>query len=304
MKRKFEIIIIALVLLNIYTLFKLNIIQNSIDNKYNHLRNAVESTNGKISGITSNINSILEKQGSILDSYEITFGDKLNSDLTVPVKISVTPKEYTEGSKASLIINEESVSMQKNAASFITTVNFNIFETFQPKIVLEQNGVQKIESIDEYYGEMYQKYLLQVNGGYSGNVSYSNGKYSLNGQIELGIYSGQDNVPEKISVIYDVNGKTVKEQQIEVPEFNIMKDATNFINIKLNESIDLGANEKLSIYVIINDNYGIVYKYLSKVIEIDDEGNQVYNMPEYTAGTVVEISDKNGNILYVPEYLH
>ncbi|GEM_PF-661472 len=304
MKRKFEVIIIALVLLNIYTLFKLNSIQNSIDNKYAHLRNAVESTNGEISGITSNINSILEKQGSILDSYEITFGDKLNSDLTVPVKISVTPKEYTEGLNASLIINEESVSMQKNVASFIATVNLNIFEAFQPKIILEQNGVQKIESIDEYYGEMYRRYLLQIRGDYSGTESYRNGKYSLNGQIELGISSGQDNVPEKISVIYDVNGKTVKEQQVEVPEMNKTENATNFINVKFNELIDLGVNEKLSLYAVISDNYGITYNYLSKVIEIDDEGNTVYNMPEYTAGTVVEISDKNGNTLYIPEYLH
>lgn len=302
MKRKLEIAVTALVLLNIFTLFKLNSIQSSIDNNYVHLRSAVESTNSIINDMTSNINSILDKQDSILASYEITFGDKLNSDLTIPIKISITPKEYTEGLNASLIINEESVSMQKNASSFITTVNFNIFEAFQPKIVLEQNGVQKIESFDEHYDEMYQKYILQIHGGYSGSESYRNGKYSLDGQMDLGVFSGQTNEPEKISVIYDVNGKTVKEQQVEVPEMNNLEYVTN-INVELKELIDLAANDKLSVYAIINDDFGITYKYLFKFIELDGEGNKVNRVPEYTTGTVVEISDKNGNTLYIPEYL-
>lgn len=303
MKRNFEIIIVALVLLNIFTILKLNSMQNSFDNKYNHLINAVEGTNSIVSGITSNVNAILEKQGSILDSYEITFGDKLNEDLTVPVKISVTPKEYSEGLNASLVINEESILMQKSGASFISTVNLNIFEIFQPKVILEQNGVQKIESIDEYYGDIQQKYLLQINGEYSGSESYSNGKYSLDGNIDLHIYSQQNSIPEKISIIYDVNGKIVKEQQVEVSEMNNVDFVTNFINIDLNEIIDLKVNESLTVYAIIKDNYKLTYKYISKVIEIDSNGNTVHKVPEYTTGSVIEITDKDGNVLYVPKYL-
>lgn len=303
MKRNFEIIIVALVLLNIFTILKLNRMQNSFDNKYNHLINAVEGTNSIVSGITSNVNAILEKQGSILDSYEITFGDKLNSDLTVPVKVSITPKEYSEGLNASLVINEEGILMQKSGASFIATVNLNIFKSLQPKVILEQNGVQKIESIDEYYGDIQQKYLLQINGGYSGTESYSNGKYSLDGNIELDIYSQQNNVPEKISIIYDVNGKIVKEQQVEVSEMNNVDFVTNFINIDLNEIIDLKVNESLTVYAIIKDNYKLTYKYISKVIEIDSNGNTVHKVPEYTTGSVIEITDKDGNVLYVPKYL-
>ena len=303
MKRNVEIIIVALVLLNIFTILKLNSMQNSFDYKYNHLINAVEGTNSRVSGITSNVSAILEKQGSILDSYEITFGDKLNADLTVPVKVSITPKEYLEGLNASFVINEESILMQKSGASFIATVNLNIFESLQPKVVLEQNGVQKIESIDEYYGDIQQKYLMQINGGYSGTESYRNGKYSLDGNIDLHIYSQQNSIPEKISIVYDVNGKIVKEQQVDVSEINNIDVVTNFIDIDINEMIDLKANESLSVYAIIKDNYKLTYKYISKFIEIDSKGNTVNMVPEYTTGTVVEITDKDGNVLYVPEYL-
>lgn len=153
------------------------------------------------------------------------------------------------------------------------------------------------------YGDVQQKYLLQIHGGYSGTESYHNGKYSLDGNIELEVYSQQNNVPEKISIIYDVNGKTVKEQQVEVTEMNNLDVVTNFINIALNEIIDLGANQNLTVYAIIKDNYGLTYKYISKFIEIDSDGNTVHNVPEYTTGTVIEITDKDGKIFYVPKYL-
>lgn len=302
MKKNLEILVAALILLNVFTLFKLNSIQNSMNNNYNEIRHAVENTNNMVSNFTSNVNSLIEKQSSIIDSYEITFGEKLNENLTVPVKILVIPKEYTEGTEVSLVINDKKLPLEKDGTSFAGTVDINIFEEFKPLIVIEQDEVQKTESIEEYY-DIQQKYLMQINGGYNGSESYRSGKYILSGRIDLHVFSQRDNFPEGIDIVYDVNEETVKVQNVKAIEVEKPDDSTYLAYIDLNEQIDLVANDKLTIYAVIKDKIGLNYKYVFKLAEIDSNGNPVHNTPEWTIGTTVEISDKDGNVLYTPDYL-
>lgn len=300
MKKNLEILIAALILLNVFTLFKLNSIQNLLDNE---IRYAIEDTEREVSNFTSNINSLIEKQTSIIDSYEVTFGDKLNPDLTAPVKLSVVPKEYTDGTNVSLLFNDKNIAMEKDGAAFSGTVDINIFEAFKPIVVIEQNGVQRTESIDEYY-DLQHKYILNINGGYNGKESYRSDKYIFNGNIDLQIVSQQGRLTEDVKIIYDVNGKTVKEQNAELSSENDKPDIfSNFVNIDINEQIDLKSNDKLTIYAVVKDNLGLNYKYVFKYIEIDSDGNPLRRIAEWTIGTIVEISDKNGNVLYTPDYL-
>ncbi len=302
MKKNSEVLIAALILLNIFTLFKLNSIQNSLDNNYREIRYTVEDTRNKVSSFTSDINSLIEKQASIIDSYEVTFGDKLNSDLTVTVKLSVVPKEYTDETNLSLLFNDKNITMEKNGAAFSGAVDVNIFEEFKPMIVIEQDGVKKTESIDEYYDQ--HKYILDIDGRYNGKESYRSGKYIFfDGNIDIQVVSPQGNLPEDVKIIYDVNGKTVKEQDAEAFENNY-DNISNIFNIDIkNEQFDLNANDKLTMYAVVKDNFGLNYKYVFKYIEIDSEGNPLRLIAEWTTGTIVEISDNEGNILYIPDYL-
>jgi hypothetical protein len=302
MKKNLEILIAALILLNVFTLFKLNIIQNSLDNNYDDLRYTIENTRNQVSNFTSNINSLIEKQASIIDSYLVTFGEKLNADLTVPVKLSVIPKEYTEGTNVSLLVNDKKIVMERDGTTFSGSVDINIFEAFKPIILIEQDGVQKTESIDEYY-DLQQKYILNINGGYNGPESYRSGKYIFNGNIDLQVVSQQENFIEDVKIIYDVNGITVKEQNAEVSKNDYPDGFSNFVNIDINELIDLKSNDKLTIYAVIKDNFGLNYKYVFKYIELDSNGDPQRRTAEWTFGTIVEISDKDNNVLYIPDYL-
>ena len=62
MKKNLEIAVVALAMLNIFTLFKLYGIENSIDINFNNLRSSMYGVESRISGITSDIYSALEKQ--------------------------------------------------------------------------------------------------------------------------------------------------------------------------------------------------------------------------------------------------
>lgn len=302
MKKNFEVAVVALAVLNIFTLFKLYGIENSIDMNFNNLRSSIYGVESRISGITSDIYSALEKQGSILDNYEVVLGDKLNEDLTIPVKVTVTPKEYSEELTVSIFADDREISMLRKGTSFAAEFNTNIFGDFLLKAVLDQGGVKQTESLEKYY-DMRDKFILQIDGSYLGHESYNLGKYKMNGEVELRISSNENNAPEKAYIVYELNGEKIKEQQADIPVIENQDYITRFISTGVSEEFEMKPNDKLIIYAHIEDSYGINYKYIVRLNEINSSNEQVNSMPEWTNGTVIEIKDKKGNVLYVPEYI-
>ncbi len=304
MKKYSNFIIIALLIINMFCLLQINNLKSSMDNYYQQIVSGINRNNNEISNIYSNINSILEKQGSLLDSYEIEFGDSLDKDsLKVSVKFTVVPKEYSEGLTVNIQLNDESFILNKKGTSFEATVDIDIFKTFQPKVVISQNGIQRTESIDEYY-DLYNKFLLQLEGHYNGSIQYSNGKHIYKGgNIELRITNTNDTMPEKVSIVYDINGSTLREDEVDISEFSNESHATNFITTDIIDEVELSANEVLTVYANIQDKYGINYKYVVLRNEVDKNGEPVFNSPEWSNGSIVEIT-RNGKVLNVPNYMY
>ncbi|WP_313342467.1 hypothetical protein [Sedimentibacter sp.] len=302
MKKYSNYIIIALIIINIFNIFKINNLERSMDNYYLQIVSGINRNNSEISNIYSNIDSILEKQSSLLDSYKIEFGESLNKDnLTVPVKFTIVPKEYSEGITVNIQLNDESFILNKKVTSFETTIDVDIFEAFQPKVVISQNEIQKTESLDEYY-DLYNKFLLQLEGSYNGSTRYSNGKHIYKGgKIELRITNTNDTMPEKVSIVYDINGSTLREDEIDISEFSNERNVTNFINADIIDEVELSTNEVLTVYANIQDKYSINYKYVVLRNEVDNNGEPVFRRPEWSNGSITEIT-KNGKVLNVPNY--
>lgn len=302
-KNNLHFIVASLVFLNLFTLFKLNNLENSINRQIEQNENSIRNLENEINNIYTNVETTLKKEASIIDNYNITFGEKLNSnDLTVSVKLSITPKEFSEGLTATLQLNNKNVPMQKNGTSFVADAEIFIFDDIALKIILEQNGVQKIETIEEY-GSLQDKYLLNINGGFGGNGKYGSGKYKYDGSISLFIVGSQDNNAKKLSIVSSINGDVTSERQVDTSEYVLIDGNDKHVSIDVDEKIDLAAGDKFILYAIIQDVYGINYKYVLRTCEIDSKGEAVKRYPEWTSGSIIEISDKNGNVLYTPEYL-
>jgi len=113
-KNYLYIIIAALVLFNAYTINKVSNIESSMNSNIQQIYSEQNNLRNEINNIYTNVDEKLKKQASLLDSYDVIFGDELNTDnLTVPVNISVTPKENTENLTAVLLINDERNAMLK-----------------------------------------------------------------------------------------------------------------------------------------------------------------------------------------------
>jgi len=287
------IAIVALIIFNVYTINKVNNIGNSVDRNMQQIQREQIDIRNEISNIYSNVDEKLKKQASILDSYDVVFGDELNTEnLTVPVKISVTPKENTGNLTAELLINNERYSMNKNGITFNTQVNTHVFDPFKIMIVLNDNGTEKIETIDEY-DDLQYKYLLDFFGHFAGNTQYSSGKYQYDGDIIIDFFGPEVNNPEKISISKYINGTFIDEQEVDMRGSDTGMHSIHSVK----GEAELSANDKIEICIIAEDKYGLNYKYIVLADEIDNEGKLVTMHPEWTNGSLVEIKDKNGKVL-------
>ncbi len=284
------IIIAALIVFNIFTMSKLNSIERTLDDNIQYLNRSQDDLRHEIDYIYSNVDEKLKKQASILDSFDITFGDELSQDLTVPVSISLTPKENTENLKAELLVNDERSPMTKSGTAFIASLDASIFDPFQIKVVLINNGIEKIETIDDYDG-LWHKYMLDIHADFAGDTKYSSGKYEYKGDVIIfNTFEHSNNSAEKISILTYINGKVSDEQEVNIHSGDLIKH-------RLEGEVELSANDRIEIYVNVQDKYGISYKYIVKADEIDSEGKMVRMTPEWTNGSMVEIKDINGKVL-------
>mgnify|MGYP000943463814 CR=1 FL=1 len=71
MKKYSNYIIIALIIINIFSVLEINNIKNSMNNYYQQIVSGINRNNSEISNIYSNINSILEKQGSVYANLKL-----------------------------------------------------------------------------------------------------------------------------------------------------------------------------------------------------------------------------------------
>ena len=296
MKKDYRnVIIAALIIFNIFIMIKLNGIESTMDNNIQYLDREQKKLRLEIDNIYSNVDEKLKKQASILDSYEITFGDELTENLTVPVSISITPKENTENLTAELLINDERNSMTKIGTTFTALIDAYIFDPFQIKVILNNNGTEKIETIDDYYNMQY-KYLLELHADFLGKANYSSGKYQYDGDIVINAFGQTDGNLEKVSISIYKNGEIFDEQEVDMHE----NDSTMH---SVKGEVELSANDRIEIYVNVQDKHGINYKYIVKADKIDSEGKLVRKVPEWTNGSLMEIKDKNGKVVFENVYI-
>ncbi len=287
-KRTLYLIIGILVFMNILILNKLNQLNNRIGN----LQHTHMDIINRIDGIYSNIHSMLKKEASIIDSYNIELGNLNTDDYTVPIKVTISPKEYTDDLTASLHINDDSTEMNKNGTTFSATANAYIFDDeVQVSIGLKHGDIIKSETIEKLYN-LKSKYILGIYGHFDGESTSRPTGYSYKGNIEFDFEDSKGNSPVEISIVEELNGNIVREEPVKVSN-NLS------VSIPVDREIKLKQKDKFLAYANVKDRYGLIYKYIIMSLYVEDTENGVPIIDRYQdINGIVQISDKNGNILW------
>lgn len=292
------VLITILIVLQILSISRIGNLQNDLRNAENNLLNIVSEQSNEISDIYSNIDSMLKRQSSIIDSYEYSFGMPDKDKLTVPVTFTLSPKESRVDTSATLHVSGKSVTMSRNGTNFTGTLSVDLFDTMEAKVVIADNGLEKTEKL-EVEGNLRHSLLPTIFAHFEGESGseYSTkpgdltGEYHRKGNLSVDVKSSKENTIEKASLVIEIDGKVISEKPI-----NIDGQCTD-----INEKVPLSAGQTLIMSVMATDNIDLIHKAIIDKFELDDNAVPVYG-DEWMWMDDNIITDKNGKVLYEPNY--
>ena len=291
------ILIIILIIFQAMSLARIGELQNDLRNMHNQLANLEANQSREMNNIYANIDTMLKRQASIIDSFDYSLG-KIDSDtLKVPITFKITPKETKSDTQATLYVAGESVAMSKDGTTYTATVGVDIFGPIEAKVVLADSGIEKTEKID--IAENLRGNLLpsvharfeRKDGGtvYSINANQSSGEYHATGYISLEVKPVPNNSIEKARLIIDVDGKVVVDEPVNTGGFWL----------EIDKKLTLSAGQTLTMSVIATDSLGLNYRTILEKMTLDEKAVPVHGEEWLWLGEVT-IIDKEGKVLYAP----
>lgn len=283
-----------LILLQAISLFRIGSLKSEITNLNNQISGLQTSQSSLANSIYTNVENLLKKQGSIIDSYDFSVGDIDKERYEVPVTFSITPKESSAASSAKLILSGESISMERIGTTYKATGKISIFDGLTATIILSENGTDRTEKLGDF-GMLMEKFIPSYFVSFDGTSGYSKkngeaaGTYERRGNITLEFHNSGNAYFKEAVLVTEIDGIIVDE----VP----LADRQA---LQVNRKFELSAGQTLVMYVRAVDSIGLVHKRTTNQFSVDSEGNP--DDAEYWNWDNKEtILDEKGNILHTSE---
>lgn len=299
-----KILSIVLVVIFLVILFHMNQSIQNMKQELSHLRLEVNGLHGSVSSqignITANIETSLKKENSIVADYSYRVeADKINrTERTLPLSLTVTPKEYKTGLKALFTVETEDgriITATGEAGDgyvFQATIDVPMDYYLKLGVTFDDGTLQRSEVLEELYS-LPDQYVMKVDSIWNGTVKSESHKGQLNyeGTVETHIATDLKgrNYPASGEVQLLKNGTLIKKFPIPLEDENIPLSGDNnpaksqvapisFVGndityfTYLAESVSYKNNDKIEILVIVKDNLGLTYHQIVRSEYVDASG--------------------------------
>ncbi len=305
MKKYAKAIIIAvLIALQVVSLARIGDLQKELIDTKHQLANLASEQSRSINNIYTNIDSMLKRQSSIIDSFDYLLGELDADKLTIPVTFTVTPKEIKEDTIAKIYVSGENAVMSRNGTSFTATIPVDIFSTFEAKVILSDSEIERTEGL-EVYQDLRESVLPTIYAQFEGHSGSSyrkkpselSGEYYRKGNLYVEAKSAAKNTIKEASLVIDIDGDVISEKPIENRD-----EHTNGFFADIEERFTLSAGQTLTMSVVAKDSFGLIHKTIIELYSLDENADPMHG-DEWTWMGHVTIMDKDGNILYEPRII-
>lgn len=312
---------------------------NELDREINSLRTNQNSqfsmVNNNISGIYSNVQSMLEEESKQISSCDWEYGKMQADTRTVEVILSVTPKAYTpDVTVVSVDYGKNNCELTYTGSDYRTVIEIPLFETTNvSQLRMEDSGTIRTQDLNWSFCP-YTDFLMTVNGGMSGSARgtenggeyvwtadfttnidvYQYGEYEIR-SIEIAeVLDGEEigRIPVDISdeaqaayykAIAESAGDAVPEKTVNAggTSASLYEGNSHFIYY-LNKEYRIPAGSMLELYVDVTDGNGLRYRALLNAAAADGSGNadesRADQLQDYILNGNVLIYDQEGTVLY------
>lgn len=289
----------------------------------NNLANRISDVNNGIGNISSNISYELDKQTSLLSDSSWEFGKINTNSMTVALRCNVTPKEYSVGTEAFIVLNGAEYPMvHEGSGVFTLNTDIPLFsETNVSMVMFREGETMRTEKLDWYLSPKYSCLLdvyAQIDGS-STSRGAQNGILTLShdGIIRVQSYNGDI---KSATLVEMLDGEKLSTTEISLDNKAFFENYQNesgarpemvetmtsdgspttgpfFHALKKDYEIPFGS--EFTLYVDVEDENNLVNRCMIYYLKVSENGEPDFGYDYYQwMNQPVRIYDKNGKLLY------
>jgi hypothetical protein len=324
-----SILAAAACILIIVCLFQIASLKRQVSDLEGNLRSQMNIVSNHVSNLYSSIDSRLEEQASLLVTSTWEFGDADYSAKTVELLCAVTPKEYSSGTEAAIVIDGAEHDMTLSGGEFTAVVGIPLFgETNAAKVVFRDGDSVRTEMLDWYLSPRYD-YLPSVYADFNGSGTGSprDGVYTLHrdGVVNVQVDCKQDYGVESVTLVEILDGQELGRtdipldnayffenyqnesgarpepaQPVEAPAQRVGTAASAPFYYALDKAYEIPFGSTLTLYIEVVDENGLRYRCIIDRQEISESGEPM-DAGYWRMGREASIYNTDGNALYEPD---
>ena len=233
-----------------------------LDRQYDRIMSDVNS-------IYQNVDEKLREEASLLSLVEADYGEFHPEDYTIDVTLKLVPKLISDDMKVQVSINGRSEELSRTGNNFTGTIPVDIYNMGEQMLMTIETaaGIQT-----QYLSEIQVEYMW---GGIipslyycdiSGDETFEDGKYTLNGHLDINCSPVTDTPDvkfEKFVLVTELNGKEIKREDIteEVLSYESYPHGV-YWRSEYNMECEAVEGDGLCIYLEATDSLGYLHRML------------------------------------------
>lgn len=244
--------------------------------------------NGTLSGVYDQIAQEMTASQSIVAEQSVDFLEADWDKKEVTASFSVSLKESTPDAKAQLVLENGVVEMEKENGRFVGEGNVDVLTTVKGRLVVQENGVEKTESI-WFSGPPRETLLPSFSPEFPCSLEYKPARSDV--EKPAFVLKGTVWVSQVLTDVTFTDWYfVVMEDGTPIYDTAMTLDETQSQEISLRQEVTPGAQVKL--YVVAKDSVGLTHAVCVEVLETDESGNFID--PSWMPDGQEELYDENG----------
>ena len=280
-------------------IFRISALENEVSRLDNLLDRQYDRIMSDVNAIYQNVDEKLREEASLLSSVEAEYGEFDLENHTIDVTVKLVPKLISEEMKVQVSINGRTAELFRTGNSFTGTVPVDIYNIGELMLLTIDTaaGTQT-----QYLNEIQVEYLWaeRIPSLYycdiSGNATFADGKYTLNGHIDINCSPVADTPDVKFEsfvLVTELNGKEINREDISQDVLNY-QTYPHGVYWRDEYKMECAAKEsdELGIYLEATDSLGYLHRMLLHHWKVLDGATaEAVDGSEY-------IYDPNGNQIF------
>ena len=291
--------IVILIIALCVCVYKINVLESRVSRLDFLVENQYDRIMSDVNAIYQNVDEKLREEASLLSLVEAEYGEFDLENHTIDVKVKLLPKLISEEMKVQVSINGRTTELSRTGNTFTGTVPVDIYNMGELMFLTIDTaaGTQT-----QYLNEIQVEYLWaeRIPSLYycdiSGDETFEDGKYTLNGHLDINCSPVADTPDvkfEKFVLVTELNGKEINQEDIteEVLNYDSYPHGV-YWRSEYNMECEAVEGDELGIYLEATDSLGYLHRMLLHHWKVLDGATaEAVDGSEY-------IYDPNGNQIF------